>query len=93
MASEQFVDSTVEIAQQVPAVGYLFGLRSPQAAGLDINVATVTADDLHARMRLEPGHASLDLAIRQEVNGDQPFEIKQQRSLAFPFTVSPIVEL
>src|SRR5262249_48073160 len=71
---DQATHRITEIAQQVPTVGHLDGLRSARAGSYDVVVGTVTGDDLDLGMIAQPSAKGLCGSLGQEVHRTAAFQ-------------------
>jgi hypothetical protein len=80
------------IAEQMPAIGHLNGLRSSIPAAVGVGSRTIPRNDHHARMGLEPGGDRARLAIRQQIDDLVVREIDQDGAVAVAFAVRSVVQ-
>src|SRR5436305_2259493 len=78
-------------ADQMPAIRRLPSLRCPETGSFGIGSRPVAADDLHPRMRLEPGGESLGGTDRQQIDHAMRFQVHQNGAVAMPPFPGPVI--
>ena len=86
------VYGVAKVAQHVPAISDLDGLRSAVAGTLGVGAGAIARDDLHSGVIPQPGREGLGLSIRQQVHHLVPLEVDQDRPVAMTAAPSPIVD-
>ncbi|GAC1385462.1 MAG: hypothetical protein NVSMB42_04880 [Herpetosiphon sp.] len=76
----------------MPPTGNLYGFGGTLRCPFSVRTRAISADDLDARMRLQPLAESLCCAIRQYINGTPMIEVNQNSSVALPFKKSKIID-
>ena len=76
----------------MPAIGHLDRLGSTLPRGLRVGGSTITADDLDARMRLEPLHQRLCVPSWQHIDDAVLLEIDQDGAVAMAFAERPVID-
>src|SRR6266568_1060668 len=66
----------------MPAVGDLLRVRRSLLGSICKRASAIPADDLHTRMGLQPLFEGLGFSIRQHVDGNPPFKVDEDRSIA-----------
>src|SRR5437588_994683 len=54
--------------------------------------SAIPADDLHTRMGQQPLFEGLGFSIRQQVDGNPPFKVDEDRSIASPSAKAKIID-
>lgn len=80
------------VLKEMPKVGNLGRIRECFGNRLSVSAVPILRDDFDLRMLTQRGSDGRRLAIRQQVDDDTPFEIADQRSIALPFTPSPVID-
>src|SRR3989442_1081353 len=75
----------------MPAVGDLLRLRRSLPGTICKRASAIPADDLHTWMGLQPLFEGLGFAVRQQIDGNSPFEIDEDRSITPPAAKAKIV--
>jgi hypothetical protein len=75
----------------VEAVGHLDGGGRTAPRAIGISPGAVTSDDLNAGVGIKPGGQSVGFAIRQQVNGASAFEVNDDRAVALPLALGPVI--
>jgi hypothetical protein len=76
----------------MPAIGHLNGLRGSMPTSVSVSPSTISRDDHHARMGLEPVENRACLAVRQQIDDLVVREIDQDGAVALAFAVRPVVQ-
>jgi hypothetical protein len=74
------------------SVSDLSGFRRTLPSAFGVRSCSVTADDLHCRMIMQPFGKRVRFAIRQQVDGLPTFKIHQNRSVAMTPPPRPIID-
>ena len=82
MVIEHTAQRITAVAQQMPPVGDLNGLRRPLAGSIGVGAGTIADDDLDRRMVLEPRGQGLGRAVGQQVDPAPALEITEDRAVA-----------
>jgi hypothetical protein len=77
MGSDRLLHCFGEVAQQVPGVRHLPGLRSPAAGVFGVGAGPVTADRLDLGVAAEPGGQWLGVPAGQYIDRAPFFEVHQ----------------
>jgi len=91
LAAQQPFERIAQIAEQMPAVGNLHRLRRALPRRLRIGPATIPANDLYLRMRLQPGSHRGGGAVRQQVDHPVRFQVHQDRAVGVPLAARPVI--
>src|SRR5579872_7461569 len=91
MTIDRPLQGVLQVAEQVPAVGDLNGLRRAGAGAADVVVGAVAADDLDLGMLFQPLAQGVSGALGQEVHGAVPLQVAQDRAIAVALAKGPIV--
>ena len=86
------MDGIAQVAQHVPAVRDLDGIRRTLAPPVRIGSGPVARDHFHAGVPVQPGRQGFGLAIRQQVHDGVALEVHQHRSVAVTTTPGPVVD-
>ncbi len=81
-----------EVAQHVPSVGDLDGARRADPRTLGVGAGPVVGEDLHARVRPQPGGQRLCRPVGQQVHHRVLLEVDQDRPVAVAAPPSPIID-
>src|SRR5262245_42190970 len=76
----------------MPAVCDLNGRRRALPRALGIGAGSVTADQFNTGMLLEPVCQRRRFAVRKQINCRAPLEIYQDRAVALPFVLRPVID-
>src|SRR5437762_12216340 len=66
-ALEQGHDCFTQVRQEMPAIGYLLGVRSALLHGLCVRAGSISTHEVDIWMRFEPSHDGCGFAIRQQL--------------------------
>jgi hypothetical protein len=88
---EQVEHRRTQILQEVPAIGNLYGIGRALTRTFGIHAAPITANNLHARMRLQPLRNTLSRTLWQEINGLATFQIDHNRRITLAFAFGSII--
>lgn len=80
-----------EVAEQMPAVGGLHGIRCPLPHGIGVGAGAVAGDNLDPFMALEPGGERGRLPVGQEVDDRVALEIDQDGPVALAPAPGPVI--
>jgi hypothetical protein len=92
MVIEHTAERITAVAQQMPPVGDLNGLRRSLAGSLGVGAGTIADDDLDRRMVLEPRGQGLGRAIGQQVDPAPALEITEDRAVVAALAPSPVID-
>jgi hypothetical protein len=81
VACDGTLDSPGQVVPQMPPVGDLDRQRRALGCAFGVAAAAVAADDLHARMRIEPACERLRGSLRQHVHRPASLDIHQHRAV------------
>jgi hypothetical protein len=84
-------DGIAKVAQQVPPVGDLHGVRSPLADTVRVGTRAITRDDFDTRMSAQPGRERRRLTIRQQVDNLVLLQIDQDCAVTMATPPRPVV--
>ena len=80
------------VAQQMPPVGDLDGLRRPLAGSIGVGAGPIADDDLDRRMVLEPRGQGLALAVGQQLDPAPALEITEDRAVVAALAPGPVID-
>ena len=80
-----------EVAQQMPPVGHLDGIRCALANAVGIGSSTVAGDDLDPGTTAQPPGECRCLAIRQQIDDLVGFQVHQHGAVVVATSPRPIV--
>lgn len=92
MAVENPGQSITEIAQKVPAIRDLDGVRSAGPNAVGVSAGAVAGNDLHPGMGFQPRRHRLRVAVGQQVDGTVAFQIDDDRAVALTAPPGPVVD-
>jgi hypothetical protein len=92
MHADRLLHRFGEVAQQVPGVRHLLGLRSPAAGAFGVGTGPVTADHLDFWMAEQPGGQRLGVPTRQHIDRTPSFQVHQDRGIRVTLTQREIVD-
>ena len=75
----------------MPAVGDLLRVRCSLLGSICKRASAIPADDLHPPMGKPPLFEGLGFSIRQQVDGNPPFKVDEDRSIAPPAAKRKII--
>src|SRR5215203_5313588 len=90
MVIEYTAERITAVAQQMPPVGDLNGLRRSLAGSIGVGAGPIADDDLDRRMVLEPRGQGLGRAVGQQVDAAPALEITEDRAVALAF--APVID-
>ena len=67
--------------EQMPAIGDLDGLGGTLARPVGVGAGAIAAEDLDAGVVLQPGGEGLSGPVGQEIDGDTPLLVHQERAV------------
>jgi hypothetical protein len=76
----------------VPAVGHLDRVRGTPAGPVGVGTGTITGDDLHPRVRLEPDGERGGRALGQQIDDRMSFLVDQDRPVRAASLAGPVVD-
>jgi hypothetical protein len=91
MPLQEVFDGLADVLHQMPSIGDLLGLGRGFGGSLGIGRVTVAADQLDARMRLQPCLDVHRVAVGQEVDHVARLEVNNDGAVALSFTPGPVV--
>jgi hypothetical protein len=80
-----------EVAQQVPAIGDVHGLRRTAPGAVGVDVGPVAGDHLHAGVVAQPGGERAGVAVGQEIDDGVALEVDQDGAVAAALAPRPLV--
>jgi hypothetical protein len=86
------LDSLPKIAEQMPPVGDLNGVRSALADPVGIGAGTIAGDNLNAGMILQPGRDRCGLAIGQKIDHCVGLEVDDDGAVSATSLPRPVVD-
>ena len=92
MVIEHTAQRITAVAQQMPPVGDLNGLRRSLAGSIGVGAGPIADDDLDRRMVLEPRGQGLGRAVGQQVDAAPALEITEDRAVALAFAPGPVID-
>jgi hypothetical protein len=92
MSRYELLDRITQIFQQVPAVCHMDGLRCAGPTATRIGFPTIAADNLDARMCLEPRTKGFLCALGQQVYRSMLLQIDQDRTHVLTTAKGPIID-
>jgi len=84
-------DSGAAVLQQVPPVGDMNHTGRAAATAISVAGTTITGDDLHTGMGLQPGRKAIRLTVGQQIDDGTAFQVHENRAVALPSFPRPIV--
>ena len=84
-------DGFGQVVPQVPPVGDLDGQRRPRRGAFGVAPAAVPADDLHTRMRVQPGAEGLRGPLRQHVHRPAGLDTGQHGAVDMPLAQREVI--
>jgi hypothetical protein len=92
MVIEHTAERITAVAQQMPPVGDLNGLRRSLAGSIGVGAGPIAHDDLDRWMVLEPRGQGLGRAVGQQVDAAPALEITEDRAVALAFAPGPVID-
>lgn len=92
MGADRLLHRLGEVAEQVPGVRYLLGLRSPAAGAFGVGTGPVPADHFDLRVIAKPGGQRLGVPARQHVDRAPLFQVHQDRGVRLALTQREVVD-
>jgi hypothetical protein len=92
MVLEHTAQRIAGVAQQMPPVGDLKGLRRPLAGPVGVGAGAIAHDDRDGGMVLEPGGQGLALAVGQQIEAAPTLEINQDRAVVAAPAPRPVID-
>ena len=92
MVLEHTAQRIAGVAQQMPPVRDLDGLRRPLAGPVGVGAGAIAHDDRDGRMVLEPGGQGFALAVGQQIEAAPALEINQDRAVVAAPAPRPVVD-
>ena len=90
MVIEHAAERITAVAQQMPPVGDLDGLRRPRAGSIGVGAGPIAHDDLDRRMVLEPRGQGLALPVGQQLDPAPALEITEDRAVVA--ALAPVID-
>src|SRR5215217_1068469 len=90
-AAEPALDSLTHVSQQMPPVRDLDRRRRSHRDATGIFGRTVACDDLDLRALPQPTGQRSRVTIGQQVDDTMPLEVDDDRAIAAPFALRPVV--
>jgi hypothetical protein len=81
----------IEVAQEMPPIADLDGIRSPTADAVGIAAGAITGNDLSTGMILQPGRNRVTLAVRQQVDRPVALQIDDDGAVALAAPPGPVI--
>src|SRR5258706_12357264 len=81
-----------QIGQKMPAISHLPRFRRSLSCPFRKRASAIPADHLHARMGKQPFFQRLGFSIRKQVDGNLPFEVDEDSSIAPPAAKTNIID-
>lgn len=81
VSHEESLQGISEILQEVPPVGNLHGIRRTTSGTVRIGAGSISADNLDARVSLQPSSKGISRAIGQQINRTVALKVDQNRSI------------
>jgi len=91
MTLDDALNSFDQNVVEMPTVRYLPGVWRTERGATGIDVATVSADDLHTGVILQPYCPAFGGAVGQQVDGAMTLQVNDQGAVTFALAVSPVV--
>ena len=91
MPVAQSLDRLAEVAEQVPAIGDLEGVRGTLTDAVGIGTGTIAGDNLDAWPLTQPGSDGGGLAVGQGIDHPVRLEVDQDRAVATPTRPGPVI--
>ena len=81
-----------EIAEEVPSIRYLHGVRCALPGGISIGAGTVTGDNLDPVVTPQPGRKRVGLAVGQKVDDLVAFQVDQDGPVVLAAPPRPVID-
>lgn len=92
VAVHQPLQRVTEVAEKVPAIGDLDGIRCSLSGSLRIGSGPITSHDFHPGVLIKPSRNRVRPPIRQKIDDAPTFEIADDRAVAAATTERPVVD-
>jgi hypothetical protein len=89
---DEALHGVTKVAEQVPSVGDLNGIRRTLPDPVGISARPITGNDLHARMLAQPGGDGCGFPIGQEIDDGVRLKIHHHRAVASAPLPRPVVD-
>ena len=91
VAGDGALDGFGQVVPQMPAVGDLGGQRRALGGAFRIAAAAVAADDLDARVGVQPGAEGFRGSLGEHVDGPAGFDVHQDRAVDMPLAQGKVI--
>ena len=92
MPVTQGLDSLAEVAEQVPSIGDLDGIRGTLPDAIGVGAGMIAGDDLDARPVPQPGGNGGGLAVGQQIDHPVGLDVDRHRAVAAPAPPGPVID-
>src|SRR3954462_13520618 len=92
MVIEHTAERITAVAQQMPPVGDLNGLRRSLAGSIGVGAGTIADDDVHRRVVPVPPGQGLALPVGQQLDAAPALEMTEDRAVALAFAPGPDID-
>jgi hypothetical protein len=92
MVIEHTAQRITAVAQQMPSVGDLNGLRRPLAGAVGVGAGPIADDDLDRWMIPQPRGQGLALPVGQQLDPAPTLEITQDRAVVAALAPGPVID-
>ena len=86
------LDGVAEIAEQMPSIGHLDGVRRALPDSVGVRAGTITGDDLDTGTIMQPPTDGRCLPVRQQIDDLVRFQVHQYRAIAATPPPGPVVD-
>jgi hypothetical protein len=90
--SEDIAECIAEVAQQMPAIGYLYGTGRSTPGAVGIHAGPVPCDDLNPGMPLQPTRHAAGVPVRQKIDHPITLQINDNRAVSRSAAPRPIID-
>jgi len=91
MLSQDIAQCVAEVAQQMPAIGYLYGAGRSTPGAVGIHAGPVPCDDLNPGMPLQPSRHAAGAPVRQKIDHAITLQINDDRAVSRSAAPRPII--
>jgi hypothetical protein len=91
VAVQQADQGFAKIAQQVEPIGHLHRLWGPGSGPFGVDAASVSGNDLGARMPRQPVGQIVGGSLREQIDHAVAFQVAQHRAVTLALTPGPVI--